>query len=120
MSVKVCHGEILEKDCLMPRIAGSPCPTDTERDVEDFLADMRELVAGSQTGPTFRKGMPRGDMALPCCVLQDMSRTGSSTSGPPGWGLVWLAWWRPAQTDWWNDLAFAFIMTAMKCIMDQT
>lgn len=44
----------------MPRTAGSPCPTDTKSDVEDFLADMRELVAGSFVDPTFRKGKPLG------------------------------------------------------------
>lgn len=31
----------------MPRIAGSPCPTETEERIEDFLADMRDLATGS-------------------------------------------------------------------------
>lgn len=76
MSVKVCHGEVLEKDCLMPRTAGVPCPTDTKSDVEDFLADMRELVAGSLSGPTFRRGEAAGrrDPSVICSAGYEQDR----------------------------------------------
>lgn len=90
MSVKVCHGEILEKDCLMPRIAGSPCPTDTERDVEDFLADMRELVAGSLTGPTFRKGDAPGrhGPAVLCSAGYEQDRLIYQRAAGMGFGVA--------------------------------